>query len=131
MTEPRPDLDDVDTEQALEALRQQTMRHWWWLNLGLWLTVGAWSLWSLRAEYAIWAQYFTWTAVRFALVYHRLASIGLGLCAGLTLALLISESRHILWGLTPSERARLLQQLSKVHRQGAAHPWWRITQKKP
>jgi hypothetical protein len=115
-----------NTEQAIESLRQKMLRNWWLLTVGLWLTVGAWSLWQLRAEFQIWAQYFTWTAVRYSLAYNRLASIGFGLCFGLTMALLISESRHILWGLSKQERERLERQLARIRQQGPSHPLWHV-----
>ncbi|NEP16459.1 MAG: hypothetical protein F6J97_06080 [Leptolyngbya sp. SIO4C1] len=119
------------TSNAIEALRQQMLRTWWRVTLGLWLTVGLFSLWQLRSDFQLWLQYFTWTAVRYALAYNRLASLGLGLCVGLTVALLINESRHMLWGMTPTERARLEQQLAQIDRQGPSHPLWRIVNQSP
>jgi hypothetical protein len=113
--------------QAIELLRQQTLRHWWRITAGLWLSVGLLSLWQLRSDIRLWVQYFTWTAVRYALAYNRAASLGLGLCLGLTLALLISESRHLLWGLSRAERARLEKQLSQINRRGPSHPLWKLT----
>lgn len=102
------------------------MRSWWWVCLGLWLTVGVLSLWWVRADLQeLWA-YFTWAAVRYMLVYARLAAVGFGLCFGLTLALLYAESRHILWGLSKGERSRLLARLNQIHQQGASHPQWKI-----
>ena len=115
-----------DQAQALEALRQAMMRSWWWICLGLWLSVGVLSLWSLRAELQELREYFTWAAVRYMLVYGRLAAVGLGLCVGLTVALLIAESRHILWGLSGDERSRLLTRLNKINEQGPSHPQWRL-----
>ncbi|MEM9904878.1 MAG: hypothetical protein AAF921_07635 [Cyanobacteria bacterium P01_D01_bin.44] len=113
-------------EPAIEILRQRALRNWWRITGGLWLTVGLWSLWQLRGDFQLWAEYFTWSAVRYALAYNRPAAIGLGLCVGLTVALLYSESRHILWGLSPSERTRLEDQLSQIERQGPSHPLWRV-----
>ena len=121
--------DTFDMEYALEVLRQRTLRNWWRLTIILWLTVGLWSLWQLRGEFLLWLQYFTWTAVRYSLAYNRLAGLGLGLCVGLTVATLVSESRHILWGLSKSERSRLEKQLAHIHRQGPSHPLWRLVQR--
>ncbi|MEO0455904.1 MAG: hypothetical protein AAF152_04880 [Cyanobacteria bacterium P01_A01_bin.114] len=112
-------------ESAIELLRQRALRNWWRMTGALWLTVGLWSLWQLRGDLQLWVEYFTWSAVRYALAYNRLAAIGLGLCVGLTVALLFSESRHILWGLSRSERIRLEQQLSQIKKQGPSHPLWR------
>lgn len=116
-------------EHALEVLRQRALRHWWRLTVVLWLTIGLWSLWQLRGEFQLWLQYFTWTAVRYSLAYNRLAGLGLALCVGLTMATLVSESRHILWGLSKSERTRLEKQLTLIHRQGPSHPLWRLVRR--
>ncbi|MEL6489420.1 MAG: hypothetical protein AAFV85_16610 [Cyanobacteria bacterium J06634_6] len=116
----------TDQTQEIEALRQAMMRTWWWVCLGLWLTVGLLSLWWVREELLIIRQYFTWTAVRFMLIYHRPAAVGLGLCVGLTMALLLSESRQIIWGISEGERDRLLINLQKIHAQGPSHPQWKI-----
>ena len=115
-------------EQAIEALRTAMMRSWWWVCLALWFTVGLLSLWWLRFELVELWTYFTWAAVRYMLYYNRLAGMGLGLCFGLTFALLLSESRHILWGLSASERLRLQQQLDKIYAQGVSHPQWKLVE---
>lgn len=102
------------------------MRSWWWVCLALWLSVGVISLWWLRSGLHELREYFTWAAVRYMLYYERRAAVGLGLCYGLTLALLVSESRHILWGLSEGERSRLLIRLNKIRDQGPSHPQWKI-----
>ncbi|NJM97762.1 MAG: hypothetical protein HC800_11925 [Phormidesmis sp. RL_2_1] len=129
MTE-RDISEDAKATQAreIEALRQATLRSWWWVCLALWLTVGAVSLWWLRSDLQELREYFTWAAVRYMLAYGRLAAVGLGLCVGLTLALLVGESRHILFGLSVSERDRLTAQLNKIHAQGPSHPQWKVIQ---
>jgi hypothetical protein len=87
------------------------MNRCWLLNLGLWLTVAPLSLWQLRSTWQqVWA-YFTWAALRYGLAFNRLAAAGLGLCIGLTVALLISETRQLLWGLSRREQYRLLKAL--------------------
>ncbi len=116
----------AEEAQEIEALRQAMMRTWWWVCFGLWLSVGLLSLWWVRSDLQELRQYFTWTAVRFMLIYNRLAAMGLGLCFGLTLALLLSESRQILWGISEGEYARLLSNLEKIHAQGPSHPQWKI-----
>ena len=116
----------AEEAQEIEALRQAMMRTWWWVCLGLWLTGGLLSLWWVRSDLQELRQYFTWTAVRYMLVYHRPAAMGLGLCFGLTLALLLSESRQILWGISEGEYARLLSSLNKIHEQGPSHPQWKV-----
>ena len=119
---------NITAEEAkeIEALRQAMMRTWWWVCLCLWLTVGLLSLWWVRSDLQELHQYFTWTAVRYMLFYNRLAGMGLGLCFGLTLALLLSESRQILWGISEGEHARLLGNLRQIHAQGPSHPQWKV-----
>lgn len=120
------DRDRAEETQEIEALRQAMMRSWWWVCLALWLSVGVLSLWWLRSGLQELREYFTWSAVRYMLYYERRAAIGLGLCYGLTLALLVSESRHILWGLSAGERSRLHTRLHKIRNQGPSHPQWKI-----
>ncbi|KPQ34994.1 MAG: hypothetical protein HLUCCA11_12555 [Phormidesmis priestleyi Ana] len=130
MTERSNDKDTAESTPSiapeLERLRQRMMRNWWWVCLGLWLTIGALSGWWLRSELQELRAYFTWAAVRYMLYYERLAAVGLGLCVGLTLALLLAESRHILFGLSKGEQQRLTHRLAKIREQGSSHPQWKI-----
>lgn len=118
-------------QQQIERLRGILLRRWWLVCGGLWLTVGVLSLWGLRHEVAPIRQYFTWTAVRYALAYNRLAAMGLGICAGLTVALLVAESRHILFGLTRGEHERLNRLRQRIEEQGERHPLWRTLHQRP
>lgn len=98
-----------------------------WLVVGLlWLSVAPLSLWALRREIALWLENFTWAAVRYGLVYNRLPAIGLGLCIGMTLAVLVWQSRNILLGLPRKEQLRLEQQVRRIRQQGPSHPLWRL-----
>jgi len=110
----------------IESLRQHQMRGRWRLSLILWLTLGLLSLWTLRFEFQELYEYFTWAAVRAMLAFNRLAALGLGICFGLTTALLYAESRHILWGLSKAEEEQLTARLSKIQAQGSSHPHWRL-----
>lgn len=101
------------------------MYTWWSVCGGLWLTVGTASLWLLRFEIERLFDYFTWTQVRYGLAYNPLPAVGLGLCIGLTVGLLISQSRHLFVGLSAGERKRLENLLFKIRQQGASHPFWR------
>lgn len=80
------------------------MRRWWFFTLGLWLTIGVASIWALRETWQQLSAYFTWAAIRYGLAFNRLAAVGLGLCLGLTVALLVKEARFIVFGLTRKER---------------------------
>ena len=103
------------------SIRRIWMQRWWLVTLGLWMTVGVLSLWSLRRTFRLAMEYFTWAAIRYGLAFNRPAAVGLGLCIGLTVALLVKEARFILFGLTLRERQDLQralerQQLSTPHR---------------
>ncbi len=85
------------------------MNCWWLATLGLCLTILPWSLWELRATWRQLNAYFTWVALHYGFVYGRWPALGLGLCIGLVVALLVGESRHIIWGLSRQERYCLLR----------------------
>ena len=95
------------------SLRRTWIQRWWLFTLGLWLTVGTASLWSLRRTFQQLQDYFTWAAIRYGLAFNRMAAIGLGLCIGLTVALLVKESRFIIFGLTSKERHDLQQAMER------------------
>ncbi|MEA5462349.1 hypothetical protein [Leptothoe sp. PORK10 BA2] len=114
------------TEQAIEALRQQSLTLWWQLTVGVWLTIGPLTLWQLRSEISLLLDYFTWTSVYYGLKYNFLGSLGFFFCVGLTITLLVREVRHLVLGLSPIERKRLEKQLTKIRLQGASHPLWSL-----
>ena len=97
-----PQASQTETAQML-AIRRTWMKRWWLVTLGLWASVGMVSLWSLRQTFHQITEYFTWAAIRYGLGFNRPAAIGLGLCVGLTVALLVKETRFILFGLTRKE----------------------------
>ncbi|RZM79017.1 hypothetical protein DYY88_09605 [Leptolyngbya iicbica LK] len=99
-------------EQML-ALRRRWLKRWWLITLALWASVGVVSIWSLRRTWQQLADYFTWAALRYGLAFNRLAAIGLGLCLGLTVALLVKQARFLLFGLTAAERQDLIKALNK------------------
>jgi len=112
-------------DYLLERLRRLIIRRWWWRTALLWLTVGSISLWGFRDEMMILQKHFTWTALRYGLAYNRLAAVGLGLCIGLTIALLVAESRHIVFGLSDAERQRLQHLQQQIEHKGHEHPLWK------
>lgn len=115
---------DSTFQQQVERLHQVSVSGRWLVVAGLWLTVAPVSLWNLRSEISLWLDYFTWTAVRYGLAYHRLAAMGLGLCLGMTLAVLLWQTRNLLWGRSQREQRRLEQQVLQIRRQGPSHPLW-------
>ncbi|TBR57487.1 hypothetical protein B4U84_15940 [Westiellopsis prolifica IICB1] len=97
-----------------------------WLFVGfLWLTIVPWCLWSLREEIALWQQYFTWVALRYGLFFHPFATLGLAFCIGMTVAVLVWQSRNILFGLPSQEQKRLENQVFRIRQQGPSHPLWK------
>lgn len=101
---------------ALTTLWRTWMNRWWGFTLGLWFTVAPASLWRLRATWQQLSDVFTWSALRYGLAFNRGAAIGLGLCLGMTVALLLSETRHLYWGLSRRERHHLLRALRRRRR---------------
>lgn len=97
-----------------------------WLVVGiLWLTVGVFSLWGLRYPISLLQEHFTWATLRYGLYFNRLSAIGLGLCVGMTTAILVWQSRNILFGLSQQEKHRLEQQVQRIRHQGSSHPLWK------
>ncbi|MEC4885256.1 MAG: hypothetical protein SAL70_28635 [Scytonema sp. PMC 1070.18] len=116
---------DPDFNQQVKSLHQLQVGARWLFVGFLWLTVAPLCLWDLQKEIELWRQYFTWVAVRYGLYYHPLATLGLSFCIGMTLAVLIWQSRNILMGLPEAEKQRLEQQLWRIRQQGPSHPLWK------
>jgi len=96
-----------------------------WVVVGvLWLLVLPFSLWALRRDIGLWRDAFTWTAVRYGLAFKPLVAIALALCVGLTVGVLVWQSRNILIGLPDSELKRLHRQVLKIRERGDRHPLW-------
>lgn len=97
-----------------------------WVVVGLsWLTILPVSLWVLRRDIALLRDFFTWAGVRYALIFHPAVTIALSLCIGLTLGVLIWQSRNILFGLPDKELKRLQRQVVHIRERGDRHPLWR------
>ena len=111
--------------QQVQKLHKLTIYGRWLFVSCLWLTIAPFSLWGLMEEILLWRQYFTWVAVRYALYYHPLPPLGLATCIGMTAAVLIWQSRNILFGIPPSELKRLEQKVWQIRQQGQSHPLWK------
>ncbi|HAZ49838.1 MAG TPA: hypothetical protein DCZ55_36670 [Cyanobacteria bacterium UBA11371] len=118
-------VNDPNLKQQVRRLHELTIYFRWLVVALLWSSIGAWSLWSLRAEIALWRQHFTWAALRYGLAYNRLPTLGLALCIGMTAAVLVWQSRNILWGMSHEEQKRLEQQVRRIRQQGSSHPLWK------
>ncbi|GAB4384797.1 MAG: hypothetical protein Kow00121_48790 [Elainellaceae cyanobacterium] len=112
-------------QQQVQRLYHFTVYSRWSVVALLWLCIAPICLWALRSELALWFDYFTWTAVRYTIIYNRLPAIGIILCLAATIAVLVWQSRNILWGLPKEEVNHLEQQVLRIRRQGRSHPLWK------
>lgn len=120
------DASDLAFQQEFERLYSLTVYARWLTVAALWLTIGALSLWGLRYPISLMLEHFTWAAVRYGLIFHRWAAIGFSICVGITVAVLVWQSRNILFGLPELDRQRLKQQLCRIRQQGPSHPLWKF-----
>lgn len=116
---------DPTFKQQVQRLHQLTVYGRWSVVGLLWISVAPLSLWALRSEITLWLQYFTWVAVRYGLYYNPLPTFALALCIGMTVSVLVWQSRNILLGLPRPEQRRLEQQVSRIRQQGPSHPLWK------
>jgi hypothetical protein len=120
-----PEAQDPVFQQQVMRLYQLTVYSRWCFVGFLWLVIAPICLWHLRSEIAMWLDYFTWTAVRYTIIYNRFASIGLSLCIAWTVSTLLWQSDHILRGIPPEERRSLEKQVLRIRRQGKKHFLWK------
>ncbi|BAZ53394.1 hypothetical protein NIES4103_60690 [Nostoc sp. NIES-4103] len=116
---------DPSFAQQVQKLHQLTVYGRWLFVAFLWLTLAPVCLWNLRTEISLWQEYFTWVAVRYGLFYHPLSTLGLAFCIGMTVAVLVWQSRNILVGLPQQEKQRLEKQVCHIRQQGPTHPLWK------
>ncbi|BFM40006.1 hypothetical protein [Synechocystis sp. LKSZ1] len=96
-----------------------------WLVVGIaWCTLAPWALWQFRENISLLWEYFTWAGVRYALMFQLGPALALFLCLGLTAAVLVRQSIHILWGLSPRETLRLRRRVQHIQAKGPKHPLW-------
>ncbi len=120
-------MDNIDpcfAQQVLRLHQLQVGARWLFVSF-LWLTLAPVCLWNLREELILWRQYFTWVAVRYGLYYHPWSTLGLSFCIAMTLAVLIWQSRNILFGMPEDEKQRLEKQVFQIRQQGPSHPLWK------
>jgi hypothetical protein len=118
-------VDAPPQQQILQRLHRLTIYGRWLIVLLAWLTVGSLSLWQLRFRIQLLMDSFTWVGVRYGLAYHQGATLGLSVCIGMTLAVLVWHSRNLLFGLPKEEQLRLQLQAERIRHQGSTHPLWR------
>ena len=116
---------DFVFQQQVQKLHRVIVYSRWMVVGLLWLVLAPLSLWGLRSEISLWREHFTWAALRYGLVYNRLWAIALGICVGMTVAVLVWQSRNILLGLPRSHQAYLEKQVLQIRQQGKSHPLWK------
>jgi hypothetical protein len=119
-----PAVHSQQFQQEVERLHRLTVWGRWLVVSLLWLTVGSASLWGLRSVLELCLEDFTWAALKYGLIFNRFASIGLALCIGMTLAVLVWQSRNILFGRSKTQQVLLEKRVLKIRQQGSSHPLW-------
>ena len=118
------DSHDAELLAHMERLHRIFVVGRWTLVVILWGFIGIASAWSLRHEFAMVSHRFTWAAVRYGLAFNIWSTLGLSVCVGPTVALLVWQTRNLLWGLPRSEILRLQKYVLKIREQGPKHPLW-------
>lgn len=129
--QPEDDLSNVDErltpqfQEQVERLHRLTVYARWSLAALLWVIVGPLSLWGLRYPISLMLDYFTWASVYYGLHFHPIPAFGLFFCFAFTTAVLIWQSRNIIFGLPKGERKKLERQVLRIRQKGASHPLWK------
>ena len=116
---------DSDFEKKVQRLYQLTLYTRWLFVLISWLTVGVYGIWGLRAEIALWFDYFTWSAVYYGFHFNLIPTLCLAFCVGVTVSVLVWQSRNIIWGLPEREKRQLEKQVSNIIASDGKHPLWK------
>lgn len=127
LSQPSPEENtslDPTFKQEVERLHLLSVYGRWLMISIVWLTVGLLSLWLLRSVISLLMENFTWAAVRYGVIYNPSPALGLALCLGMTIAVLVWQSRNILFGRPRREQYRLEQQVLRIRKQGPSHPLW-------
>ncbi|MBD1920930.1 hypothetical protein H6F77_07495 [Microcoleus sp. FACHB-831] len=122
---PATDLDAKFKDQVQKLYGLTVWGRWFVVGI-LWISVGSLSLWSLRYHISLLLEYFTWAAVRYSLIFNTLPTLGLSLCIGMTVAVLVWQIRNSMLGLPAEEQRRLEQQVQRIRQQGPSHPLWKL-----
>ena len=120
-----PAHSDSTFQSQVQRLHRLTVYSRWLVVGLLWANIGSLSLWTLRSEIALWQSHFTWVAVRYSLAYNPLPALGLSICIGMTLSVLVWQSRNILLGMPHNEQKHLEERVLHIRRQGSTHPLWK------
>lgn len=120
-------IDDLDSrlKVKIQRLHQLTVYSRWLFVGILWMIVGPISLWGWRYELSLLQEHFTWSGLRYSIAFNRLPILGLSFCIGMTAAVLVWQSRNILFGIPRTEQQRLVHQVCRICDQGPSHPLWK------
>ncbi|MDJ0647161.1 MAG: hypothetical protein QNJ60_00505 [Xenococcaceae cyanobacterium MO_188.B19] len=112
---------DPNFHKKVKKLYRLTVYFRWIVVVFSWLTFGAYGIWGLRSEISLWLDYFTWTALRYGLAFNIIPTICLAFCIGMTISVLVWQSRNIIWGLPPQEKQDLEKQVEHILAKGKRH----------
>ena len=118
-------INQSDFERKVVKLHRLTVYARWLCVAVSWLTLGSYALWHLRAEITLWFDYFTWAAVYYGFHFNPIPTICLAFCVGITVSVLIWQSRNIIWGLPAHEQRQLERTVKKIQAKGKKHPLWK------
>ncbi|MEM8780221.1 MAG: hypothetical protein AAGF26_15390 [Cyanobacteria bacterium P01_G01_bin.49] len=124
------DRDPILTCQ-IQRLYELTLYRRWLFVILCWLTLGQYSLWQLREEFSLLREHFTWVAVRYGLAFNLIPAFSLFFCVGVTGAVLVWQSLHIINGFSPREKMRLENQVKQIQKSGPKHPLWKLIKGTP
>lgn len=123
----RREPSDLDPTLKIPIMRlHRLMVYGRWLVVSLlWVTLAPLCLWGWHYEISLMRSHFTWSALRYGIIFNPWPALGLGLCVSMTTAVLIWQSRNILLGLPHQEQQHLEHQVRRIAQQGSSHPLWK------
>lgn len=123
----RREVSNLDPSLKIPIMRlhRLTVYGRWFVVSLLWVILAPWCLWGWRYEISLMRSHFTWSAVRYGIIFNPWPALGLGLCVSMTTAILVWQSRNILFGLPHEEQQHLEQQVRRIAQQGVSHPLWK------
>ena len=124
---PTPEVvKDPTFQRQVQRLHELTVWGRWLVVLATWLILAPICLWELRYPISLTLDYFTWAAVYYGLYFQPWPALGLAFCVALTTAVLVWQSRNILFGLPKRTQRRLERQVLYIRQQGESHPFWQF-----
>ena len=118
-------ISDSQLRERIERLHRLTVYGRWSLVGCSWLILAPLGIWGLRSEIPLWREHLTWVSLRYGIAYNPIPSLLLAFCLGLTMAVLVWQSRNVLLGMPIRERYRLEKWVREIEGTGSAHPLWR------